>query len=113
METDGFTYISNRIKAFYPDQEGLYYGTILPGYLGGNDPLEGVEVWKSDTGCPHWLYVTYGFTDLYPDDDDDEEDDENDDHNSTEDDRGDNENKYDADDSENAVSGFSFELTSA
>ncbi len=112
METDGFTYISNRIKAFYPDQEGLYYGTILPGYLGGNDPLEGVEVWKSDTGCPHWLYVTYGFTDLYPDEDGDAEDeDENDDHNSTEDDRDDNENKYDADDSKNAVSGFGFELT--
>ena len=112
MDTDGFTYISNRIKEFYPDQEGLYYGTILPGYLGGSDPLEGVEIWESDKGCPHWLYVTYGFTDLYPDEDGDAEDeDENDDHNSTEDDRDDNENKYDADDSKNAVSGFGFELT--
>lgn len=114
METlDGFTCISNRIKEFYPDQEGLYYGTILPGYLGGNDPLDGVEIWESDKGCPHWLYVTYGFTDLYTDDEEDIDDEA-----ATDSDPGgeaDTENTADGECSEdtdnNPVSGFGFELT--
>ncbi len=67
---DGFACISNRIKEFYPEQKGLYYATLISGYLGGNDPLDGVEIWKSDKCCPHWLYVTYGFTDLYVDEED-------------------------------------------
>ena len=109
MKTDGYTYISNRIKQFYPGQEGLYYGTLLPGYLGGKDPLDAVEIWKSEKGCPHWLYVTYGFTDLYPDDDEDVEDDEDVD---ACDNTNDNENcsENDSDDSDNPVSGFGFEL---
>lgn len=97
MMTDGFTCIANHIKSFYPGQEGLYYGTLIPGYLGGNDPLDGVEIWKSDKGCPHWLYVTYGFTDLYPDEDDDDNDPDVDD--SADGDGGD------------LVSGYGFELT--
>lgn len=102
MMTDGFTCIANHIKSFYPGQEGLYYGTLIPGYLGGNDPLDGVEIWKSDKGCPHWLYVTYGFTDLYPDEDDDDNDPDHDD--------------PDVDDSADGdggdlVSGYGFELT--
>ena len=109
METiDGFTYISNRIKEFYPEQEGLYYGTILPGYLGGNDPLDGVEIWKSDKGCPHWLYVTYGFTDLYPDDEDDTNGDDCDDTDG-EDNIDDSDGINNEDD--DPVSGFGFELT--
>ncbi len=108
METmDGFTCISNRIKEFYPKQEGLYYGSLLPGYIGGNDPLDGVEIWKSDKGCPHWLYVTYGFTELYADEEDAEEEDWNDaadkDSSSQED---------DFEDLEDApISGYGFELT--
>ena len=99
METDGFTCISNHIKGFYPGQEGLYYGTLLPGYLGGNDPLDGVEIWESGRGCPHWLYVTYGLTDLYPDDNSDDDNDLED-----------RDDDPEADD-DNAVSGFGFELT--
>lgn len=127
MKTDGFTYISNRIKEFYPDQDGLYYGTLIPGFLGGNDPLDGVEIWESDKGCPHWLYVTYGFTDLYPDDDDaednainDRDDTGNNDHTADSDSRN-NENaiggsdgaedENDTDSENNQVSGYGFELT--
>lgn len=61
----GFDAISHAMKQLYPNQEGLYYGTIIPYALGGNDPLDGVEVWKSERGVPHWHYVTYGFTELY------------------------------------------------
>lgn len=120
MKTDGFTYISNRIKEFYPDQDGLYYGTLIPGYLGGHDPLDGVEIWESDRGCPHWLYVTYGFTDLYPDEEDyddtpaDSDDAENIDVMNDENDIGvsdDTNDKNDTDSGDNQVSGYGFELT--
>ena len=118
MKTDGYTYISNRIKEFYPEQEGLYYASILPWRLGGKDPLDAVEIWESEKGCPHWLYVTYGFTDLYPDDEDSEDDEDidtcdnttdNGNENCNENDTMDTEN--DSDDSDNPVSGFGFELT--
>ena len=61
----GFDAITDTMHRLYLDQEGLYYGTIIPYALGGNDPLDGVEVWKSEKGVPHWHYVTYGFTELY------------------------------------------------
>lgn len=117
MKTDGYTYISNHIKQFYPGQEGLYYGTILPGYLGGKDPLDGIEIWESEKGCPHWLYVTYGFTDLYPDDDEDAEDDEDIDacditnNNENHDENDTTEAENDSDDGDEPISGFGFELT--
>ncbi len=65
VEQAGFDAIAAAAKALYPDQEGIYYGTIIPYFLGGNDPLDGVEVWKSEHGVPHWHYITYGFTELF------------------------------------------------
>ncbi len=60
----GFDAIAEVMHRLYPDQDGLYYGTIIPYTLGG-DPLDGVEIWKSEHSIPHWHYVTYGFTELY------------------------------------------------
>ena len=65
LEQGGFDAISEKLHALYPGQEGRFYGTVIPYFLGGNDPLDGVEVWKSEEGIPHWHYVTYGFTELY------------------------------------------------
>lgn len=70
-KTEGFDTIADVMKKQYPDQNGLYYGTLLPYRLGGNDPLDGVEIWKSEKGMPHWHYVTYGFTELYDKESDD------------------------------------------
>ena len=70
-KTEGFDAIADVMKKQYPDQKGLYYGTLLPFRLGGNDPLDGVEIWKSEKGMPHWHYVTYGFTELYDKESDD------------------------------------------
>lgn len=61
----GFDAIAEVMHRLYPDQDGLYYGTIIPYTLGGDDPLDGVEIWKSEHSIPHWHYVTYVFTELY------------------------------------------------
>lgn len=67
----GFDAISDKMRQLYPDKGGLYYGTTIPYFLGGNDPLDGVEVFESERGIPHWHYVTYGFTELYDKESDD------------------------------------------
>jgi hypothetical protein len=36
----------------------------------GEEPLDGVSVYRSEQGAPHWHYVSYGFSDLYGDLDD-------------------------------------------
>lgn len=61
-QMNGADYIVDKMHKLYPDQEGLFWGTILPYSLGGNEPLDGVEVYKSEKGLPHWHYVTYGFS---------------------------------------------------
>ena len=61
----GFDAISEKMKQLYPGQDGTYYDTIIPYSLGGGDPLDGVEVWESERGVPHWHYITYGFSELY------------------------------------------------
>ena len=65
LEQAGFDAIAEAMHRLYPGQEGLFYSTIIPYALGGDDPLDGVEVWESGHGVPHWHYVTYGFTELY------------------------------------------------
>ena len=61
----GFDAIAQKLKQLYPKQDGIFYRSIIPYMLGGNDPLDGVEIWKSETGVPHWHYVTYGYSELY------------------------------------------------
>ena len=63
--TEGFDAIAEKLHRLYPGQEGKYYGVLIPYMLGGSDPLDGVEIWQSEQGLPHWHYVTYGFSELY------------------------------------------------
>ncbi len=93
-EKVGADYIAEKMQALYPDQEGFYYGTVLPYFLGGKDPLDGVEVYISEKEEGHWHYVTYGFSNLYDDVDDEDEDDEE-----------------EEDNEETKDSGYGFELT--
>ena len=62
---EGFDAVSRALERLYSGQEGIFYRTVIPYALGGKDPLDGIEVWKSEHGVPHWHYVTYGFTELY------------------------------------------------
>lgn len=62
------------IEKLYGEQEGFSFGTVVPSYLGGNDPIDLVRAFESESGgVPHWHYITYGFTELYDKESDDKE----------------------------------------
>lgn len=94
-ENTGFRAIAEAAEKLYPEQQGMYYGVQIPYVLGGPDPLDGVEIYRSEHGIPHWHYITYGFSELY---NEDEETDALED----------NEAEAEA---EELISGYGFELT--
>lgn len=63
--TSGWDAIDQRMAGIYGEQEPKHYGTLLPYSLGGQDPLDGISAYKSESGVPHWHFVTYGFSELY------------------------------------------------
>ena len=69
-DTLGWDAIDQVLEKVYGDQQPAHYGTLIKFRLGGEDPLDGISVYRSDEGMPHWHYVTYGFSDLYGDLDD-------------------------------------------
>ncbi len=65
LNTTGWDAIDQELLKVYGDQEPKHYGTVIPYLLGGEDPLEGISAYKSETPVPHWHFVTYGFSELY------------------------------------------------
>lgn len=63
--TVGRDAIDHALTTIYGEQEPAHFGTLLSYALGGNDPLDGISVYKSETPVPHWHFVTYGFSELY------------------------------------------------
>lgn len=63
--TAGLEAIDEVLKGIYKEQEPKYYGTAKSYRLGGKDPLDGISIYYSTDGYPHWHYVTYGFSELY------------------------------------------------
>lgn len=61
----GWDAIEQQFTKIYGEQEPKHYGTILPYMLGGQDPLQGISAYQSETPVPHWHVVTYGFSELY------------------------------------------------
>lgn len=61
----GWDAISQRLEALYPGQEPQHFGTLIPYSLGGDDPLDGISVFKNLQPQPHWHFVTFGFSELY------------------------------------------------
>lgn len=51
----------------------FHYAPALPAIAGGNDPIDGISVYRCERGGPHWHYVTYGFSDLHEKSNDDPE----------------------------------------
>ena len=67
---EGWDAVDAALEKIYGDQQAAHFGTLIKFRLGGEDPLDGISVYRSEHGQPHWHYVTYGFSDLYGDLDD-------------------------------------------
>ena len=65
ISTAGWDAINAALAALHPGQEPRHFGTLLSHTLGGNDPLDGISVYWSESPRPHWHYVSYGFSELY------------------------------------------------
>lgn len=65
ISTAGWDAINAALAAVYPGQTPRHFGTLVSHTLGGNDPLDGISIYWSDTPRPHWHYVSYGFSELY------------------------------------------------
>jgi suppressor of fused len=63
-ERPGWEAIQARLSLLYADQEPGHWGTVQRYSEGGPDPLDGVSAYRAE-GPPHWLYVTFGFSELY------------------------------------------------
>lgn len=70
IDTAGFDAIEKRFKELYPRQEGIHFHTLLSSRLGGEDPLEGVSIFRGDG---YYHFVTFGFSELYEKESDDME----------------------------------------
>src|SRR5258708_1224012 len=64
-DSPGWDAIDSTLKPIYGKVKPFHYAAVPHYALGGNDPLDGISVYKSVTGHLHWHYVTYGFSELY------------------------------------------------
>ncbi|NUR69641.1 MAG: suppressor of fused domain protein [Hamadaea sp.] len=64
----GWDAIDAALAPLYPGIEPMHYGTIIKWSLGGDDPLDGVSVYRRDD---HWHFVSYGMSELYDKESDD------------------------------------------
>lgn len=66
-EAVGWFSIDNSLAKLYPNQEPKHYGTLIKYMLGGEDPLDGVSIYKSKNQKEHYHFVSYGMSSLYYD----------------------------------------------
>lgn len=63
--TPGWDAITAALETLYPGPEPKHFGPVLPYITGGQDPLDGINVYRVEEPVPHWHYVTFGFSELY------------------------------------------------
>lgn len=63
----GWLSIDEVTDKLYPDQEPNHYATVIKYILGGEDPLDGVSIYKSNNQQEHYHLVSYGMSNLYYD----------------------------------------------
>lgn len=65
----GWDAIDAQLAKIYPNREpDAHWGTIISYMLGGEDPLEGISVYKNTAEEEfHYHYVSYGFSELFYD----------------------------------------------
>lgn len=61
----GWECIDRELEKIYPGQEPLHFAPPLHYAVGGNDPLDGISVYRSEKQEKHFHFVTYGFSELY------------------------------------------------
>ena len=64
-EPIGWNAIDLACKRVHGEQEPRHWGTILPAFLGGKDPLPGISAYAVEEPVRHWHFVTYAFSELY------------------------------------------------
>lgn len=65
----GWDSITAACDRTYPRQpDPAHHAPVVRWALGGNDPLEGISIYRAQRPVPHWHYVGYGLTDLFTDD---------------------------------------------
>lgn len=63
--TGGWDAITARLTEAFPDQPNApQWAPPLPPQF-GDVPINGISVYRATEPVPHWLYVTYGFSDLF------------------------------------------------
>jgi hypothetical protein len=63
----GWLCMDKLTEKLYPNQEPKHYGTLIKYMLGGEDPLDGVSIYKSNNQQDHYHFVSYGMSNLYYD----------------------------------------------
>lgn len=61
----GWECIDKELEKIYPGHEPLHFAPPLHYAVGGNDPLDGISVYRSEKQEKHFHFVTYGFSELY------------------------------------------------
>ena len=61
-EAPGWDAITAAFEKVYPEQKSpKHYGTLVKWIFGGNDPLDGIDIYETDD---YWHFVTYGLSEL-------------------------------------------------
>lgn len=61
----GWDCIDTELAKIYSEQEPSHFIPAPHFIAGGEDPLDGISVYKSDKQTKHLHFVTYGFSELY------------------------------------------------
>ena len=64
-DSSGWDAIDKALRNIYGDVEPKHWGTVIPYFLGGNDPLTGLSAYQDLEDGKSWHFVTYGFSELY------------------------------------------------
>jgi suppressor of fused len=64
-DSPGWNAIDAALRPIYGEREPYHVGTVLPYALGGPDPIHGISAYNNAMPCPHWHFVTYGFSELW------------------------------------------------
>jgi hypothetical protein len=64
-EAPGWEAIDEALRPLYGSTEPKHYAAVIPYALGGNEPLNGISVYKNSAPRPHWHFVTYGLSELF------------------------------------------------